>query len=408
MAEDFVLAAQLSTSHSAPDALEKNRVLDVLRQALDVAPLDILILGCEEMPDLYQALTAPEADLADEIYLWYPLLSDYPGIHTDHLMLNHQGTLSQGWGDFAASGEISETFRFACPNNPDALKTTLSHLERLLRTYNFDGVFLDKFRFPSPANGLQEMFSCFCGHCRRAARERGFNLDEVKEAIESLTEPVDPQACNITLPGAQWLEVLLAHRPAVQEFIRFRCDSITQTVIAVRALTDLLDKKLAFDVFSPSLAPLVGQDYARIARYGVWAKPMIYRFAKGPAGLRLEVPALAGDLAQFLGCGVDKVVSWFQQHVPGLIDTDLERIASEGVPLDLIADETRQAVKLMAPAPVYLGVETVSMPGIIDITPQNVKEIVNTGCVAGARGVVLSWDIMHTPVDNLQPLEAVV
>ncbi len=37
---------------------------------------------------------------------------------------------------------------------------------------------------------------------------------------------------------------------------------------------------------------LVGQDYRRLSRHCAWAKPMTYRVALGPAGLRLEIPAL--------------------------------------------------------------------------------------------------------------------
>ena len=408
MAESFVLAAQLSTGHSTPDALGKDRVLHVLQQALDVAPLDILIIGWEEIPDLYQTLTAQKTRHTDEAYLWYPLLSDYPGLKPDHLVLTYRGASSQGWGDFAAGGEISETFRFACPNNPDVQQTTLFHLERLLTAYNFDGVFLDKFRFPSPANGLEEMLSCFCKHCYQAASKQGLDLTEVKEAIENLAKPDGLTTHNAVLPGAQWLEDLLADRPTLQKFIRFRADSITKLVASVHTLTNRLGKKLALDVFSPGLAPLVGQDYASIARYGVWAKPMIYRFAKGPAGLRLELPTLAGDLKQFLGYDSGRVLSWIQQRVPGLADTDFKRINTQGVPLGLIADEARQAVELMAPTPIYLGLETVSMPGVISITPENVKETIGVGQAAGVAGVVLSWDLMHTPIENLRPLETMV
>lgn len=402
MAESFVLAAQLSTGHSAPGALGKDRVLHVLQQALDVAPLDILVIGWEEIPDLYQTLTAKETRCTDEAYLWYPLLSDYPGLKPDHLVLNYKGVASQGWGDFAAGGEISETFRFACPNNPDVQETTLSHLERLLTTYDFDGVFLDKFRFPSPANGLEEMLSCFCKYCHRAASKQGLDLTRVREAIENLNKP--DVTHNTVLPGAQWLADLLADRPALQKFIRFRSDSITRLVAAVHALTDRLGKKLALDVFSPGLAPLVGQDYSSLARYGVWVKPMIYRFAKGPAGLRLELPALAVALGQFLGYDSGEVLSWIQRRASGLADTDFKRIDSKGAPLSLIAGEARRAVELMSPTPVYLGLETVSMPGVIHITPDHVKEIIGVGRAAGVAGVVLSWDLIHTPIENLRPL----
>lgn len=403
-----MLAAQLSTGHSTPDALGKERVLRVLQQALDVAPLDILVIGWEEIPELYHTLTARETRRTNETYLWYPLLSDYPGLKVDHLVLNYKGVASRGWGGFTEGGEMSETFRFVCPNNPEARETTFSHLERLLTTYDFDGVFLDKFRFPSPANGLEEMLSCFCTHCQRAASEQGLDLTRVRKVLENPIPSNSSTPHPTPLPGAQWLTDLLANHPILQRFIRFRSASITKLVAAVHTLTQRLGKKLALDVFSPGLAPLVGQDYPSIAQYGVWTKPMIYRFAKGPAGLRLELPSLGVALERFLEYDSNQALSWAQRRVPGLIDTTFARIDSEGVPLGLIADETRQAVELMAPTPIYLGLETVSMPGVIHITPKHIEEIVEVGRAAGITGVVLSWDLIHTPIENLRPLGAIV
>lgn len=80
-------------------------------------------------------------------------------------------------------------------------------------------------------------------------------------------------------------------------------------------------------------------------------------------------------------------------------------LANEGeISLELIVEETRRAVEQMAPAAVYLGVETVSMPGVIEVTPGQVKEAVGAAKMAGAAGVVLSWDLLHTPLENLRPL----
>jgi len=409
MPDRLTVAAQLSTSHSAAGAVGRKQVLRKLEQALEVAPVDILIVGSEENPDVYQALTDRETRPVERVFLWYNLLSDYPGMTSEHLLCNYEGLPSRGWGDFAETGEISETFRFACPNRPAVREITFHHLERLLTSYDFDGVFLDKFRFPSPANGLSEMFSCFCEHCYRAAAEWGLDLDEVKKTIERLPKSVDADdCCDKVASEARWWEALLADRPPLLDFLDFRADSITRLVTLTHGLTQRLGKRLAFDVFSPALAPLVGQDYAAIAPYGVWAKPMIYRLVKGPAGLRLELPALASELRRFLGLGRDEIDSWARRSARGLADTTFQSIDAEGAPLHFIAGETRRAVASMAPTPVYLGVETVSMPGVVDVTPEDVRAAVGVAREAEAAGVVLSWDLMHTPIDNLRAVEAVV
>jgi hypothetical protein len=34
------------------------------------------------------------------------------------LIVNWKGERSRGWGGWAEKGDVDETFRFACPNNP--------------------------------------------------------------------------------------------------------------------------------------------------------------------------------------------------------------------------------------------------------------------------------------------------
>jgi kynureninase len=56
----------------------------------------------------------------------------------------------------------------------------------------------------------------------------------------------------------------------------------------------------------------------------------------------------------------------------------------------------------MRTKPVYLGIEAVSIPAFhIHITPGYVREMVSITRQAGARGVVLSWDLLHMPYENL-------
>ena len=90
-----------------------------------------------------------------------------------------------------------------------------------------------------------------------------------------------------------------------------------------------------------------------------------------------------------------------------MLDTTIQQIDAEGVPVKLIVDETRQAVELMGSVPVYLGVEAVSIPEFdISITPDHVRDMLIVAQDAGAAGVALSWDLMHMPLDNLRVLEA--
>src|SRR6516162_3549628 len=185
MSKAWIIGAQLSTTHSSPDRLGVDHVLSVIARVKAALDLDILIVGAREIPEIFGLMTDPRGRPAKQIFFWYNVLSDIPGMDNSDLVVNWRGQRSRGWGGWAEKGaDVAETFRFACPNNPAARAKTLTRLRELLTRYPFDGVFLDKIRFPSPANGLDEVVSCFCDHCRRAASAIGLDLRDVAGIFE--------------------------------------------------------------------------------------------------------------------------------------------------------------------------------------------------------------------------------
>ena len=169
-----------------------------------------------------------------------------------------------------------------------------------------------------------------------------------------------------------------------------------------------LGRKVSLDLFSPGLASVVGQDYRALSRYSVWAKPMTYRVAMGPAGLRLEIPALVEGVAAMFDLSESSISDWAAVHVPGF-DSDTLRLTRESaVPLSMMTSEIAEAVRSMRPVPVYFGLELVSHPGVIEITPALVNDMVRAGRKARAAGTIISWDLMHAPVNGLEALAAAV
>ena len=114
----WTIGAQLSTSHSSLAALDEQRMLDSVRRVLEALDLDLLIIGFREAPEVFRRFCAPHRPV-DNVYLWFSALSDINGMTEDDLVVNWRGARSRGWGGWAEKGgEVEETFRFACPNNP--------------------------------------------------------------------------------------------------------------------------------------------------------------------------------------------------------------------------------------------------------------------------------------------------
>ena len=55
-------------------------------------------------------------------------------------------------------------------------------------------------------------------------------------------------------------------------------------------------------------------------------------------------------------------------------------------------------------APAGHPAELVSQPGVIDIKPADVRAMVGAGRAAKAAGLVISWELMHAPMDGVEAL----
>jgi hypothetical protein len=134
---------------------------------------------------------------------------------------------------------------------------------------------------------------------------------------------------------------------------------------------------------------------------------MTYRLALGPAGLRLEIPALIEGVARRFELSEAQIADWSARHAG--FDADmLRRTRASAVPLPFIQAEIGAAVRAVAPVPVYFGLELVSQPGVIDVNPAHVQDMVRAGRAANAAGLIISWDLMHAPTDGLQALAGAV
>ena len=141
-----------------------------------------------------------------------------------------------------------------------------------------------------------------------------------------------------------------------------------------------------------------------MAPHADWVKPMIYRFGTGPSSLRTEIPSLIRELGGYLGYDTTTAMNWAATRVQGLEGYTIEQI-EKTAPLGLIRAETISALRLFAGTPLYLGVESVSIPGRMEVLPRDVEEVLEVGARAGVHGFVLSWDLLHTPIDNVRALK---
>ena len=231
------------------------------------------------------------------------------------------------------------------------------------------------------------------------------DLDAVAKLLEASAISLDASAVSSgDVDAGSWLDAIGAMNPLVAQFLTFRADCVAGLVAEIADEASRLGRKVSLDLFSPGLAMLVGQDYRRLSRHCVWAKPMIYRIARGPAGLRLEIPALVEGVTRLFGVDEAQVSQWAARHVRGFDQETLTQTRQSAVPLPLIEAEIEAAVSAMHLVPVYFGLELVSQPGVVDIRPADVRNMVRAGRAANAAGLIISWDLMHAPIDGVEAL----
>ncbi|HEY9594673.1 MAG TPA: hypothetical protein VHE79_09355, partial [Spirochaetia bacterium] len=303
----------------------------------------------------------------------------------------------------------AEDFLFACPNNQGFLRGAIASLDALVDLVKPDGVMLDRIRYPSPANGLESLFSCFCPACQALfTAETGLPLSRAREDVRELLGSLSRMDGG-DLEALRGRSVFPWVTDALAALARFRADSVLRATRRLSTRARERGLAVGLDLFSPSLAGLVGQDYAALAGICDWIKPMTYCRAVGPAGLSLELASLRAGLAALApradGTSVARLLS---ERFGWDIPDSPQALLRDGLPARVITTELEsiRALGLPARVAVYAGIEAVSNPAFgIDIRPDDLEAALSMS--AGlCQGVVASWNLLSIPRESLRRIGA--
>jgi hypothetical protein len=278
-------------------------------------------------------------------------------------------------------GERKALDALGCPNDREVRGRNLEALMRRLEETIVDGVILDFVRFPSPANG-PFFWSCFCSDCKKAADALGYDLEESRTEISGMLGEDQPRhrdrpTARLSSPksamiGLRTLAWCAFKSAVITEYVREWAEAVSEA------------HKGAF-VFSPSIAFLVGQDYRAMSALLDSLHPMIYpEGSLGPACLGFEIAALAD------GLGGDTAGSQGLQEMYDLLGLanptnpgDLGSLRAQGLPDEVIREETESALALSSEAKVEPIIT------VVDIPPPRVVERIRFALDGGAEGVYL-------------------
>ena len=376
---------------ASPDlrALDPDDVVAHLNAACACLPIDALLIGWDLPPLLLRACAEEAQRHQIPLYRWHPLLTSDGGL-----------ALRAEWMTIGARGEPvpgflgMPEFTFVCPNNPDARTAVLARLQDFRQGGIYQGIFLDRMRWPSPAADPIGALACFCPHCQAKAAAQGIDLEAQRRQVLALDG--DPVLVRELLGRGTGLLAPLQ---------RFRNQSITSIVSEAAAAAHALGFAVGLDGFSPALTPLVGQELGVLSSRADWTKIMSYGHTLGPAGLPFELLGLADWLVA--RCGLEERTAL--QALAAACDLPLPEtralLRSRGLSAPALATEVHRAMGLGI-KPVLFGIELVELPGVAELQATQIRADLAAIYAAKPDGLALSWDLRFIPSERLALVRA--
>ncbi len=377
-------------------SLSASQVGEKLKFAFEALPVTHLLIGWNLPARIFEVCQKEAQHAGVKFFRWHPLLTGdsdfYPQPEWQTIGLN---------GDKVAGFQNMPEFTFVCPNHPEASGNVLAHLKDIVDKEQYQGVFLDRIRFPSPASAPLEHLGCFCEYCQRAALEVGIDLPALQKKLVKATETSNGKI--------ELIQALLSENTTEQDpdwvlpfkqWLAFREDSITRLVKQASAVIRSSNVEIGLDCFSPGLTRMVGQNLSALSATADWIKIMCYAHTLGPAGLPFEILGLFDFLINDCGQNQLEAVKLLSSAFKFLLPSSRKQLLTAGLSTSALVSEIERGMDL-ATIPVLVGLEVVDISGVAVLDNQQIIQDHRAARSAGAQGVSLSWDLWHIPNDRL-------
>jgi hypothetical protein len=245
-------------------------------------------------------------------------------------------------------------FGSGSPNSAKIREQNLKSYEDMVKTEGISGILVDGCRFASPASGLMPFLTDFSDMSKQKAETLGFDFVRMKQDVTALHASITAKEGG----GRLWLETpvgiveWLTQRPGVLDWLRFRRVCSTEHFRDLEKIIHGAGLKMGVYIFTPSLAPLVGQSYVDLAPFMDVFAPMIYRNypdSRGEACLNWELTMIPEELG-LSGTPDEEAVMSLILHFTGLAEVAPERTIAalrEDLPPEAVGHETRMARSLI-------------------------------------------------------------
>jgi hypothetical protein len=191
----------------------------------------------------------------------------------------------------------------------------------------------------------------------------------------------------------------------LDKFFQFRNRNVYDVVKKFSDYARSQNKQVGLDLFTPSLAPFVSQDYQLLSEHCEWIKPMSYCHVIGPAGVPLEISCLIQAMKTLCSNLSEHNIIRFCERALGVpLPESEEGIAEQGIPEEFVAKELEKIHNLQLPDDIqlYPGVEAVRNPHFSLNIDKNILEKYLSHIHQHANGFIASWNLLYIPDENLE------
>ena len=356
-----------------------DEILQKLEPIVSKIRISKVIMGMSTDKELYSKVRDYLIKNNIEFYLWLPVFAELDELKKGYPLIDYNG---KDKGDYQLTER--EDFTFYCPNHPQNVLNVLQIFEEHYASIGFTGVFLDKIRYSSFANGLNGVLTCFCPFCQVKYKSAQFDPFDLEQAIKMLPQKNTPFGAVAYNQGRYTFD-----DDSWNEFFRLKSEYITEVIKRICYYFTEKQYKIGLDVFAPFASHFVGQDIPELSTFADFVKPMMYRMTNAPAGLPFELDAILQETTtnENQKRAFYKILGFNPEKYPFDIDFTVREL-----------DELVRQSK----SPVYPGLEINRAEKIAEVYPDYIEETIKAYAQSDVKGFVMSWNLLNAPQENIE------
>lgn len=381
------LILQIFTGGFKNNITDYEKIIEKINMLIDKININKIIIGWSMDLDMYIKLKEFLHEKNIEIFLWLPVFSEIGELKSAKTVVSWDNNQVKNY-----SLQEGENFEFYCPSSYENIEILKKVYEENFEEVGFDGVFLDKIRYPSFSNGIGGIFSCFCEKCIEEYEAMGIDVEKIKREINNLVDINSKGSCTFNIESYEMGKYKFTN-PLWEEFFNAKNEIIFNSLEDIYKYFKNKNLKVGIDVFAPFLSYFVGQDMNKLQNTADFIKPMMYRITKAPAGLPFEFEKLveAINFGNSTYTTEERMLEILGVHQYNEEKFDLEFIKRE---IQYMSNNLHECI--------YPGIEINRKDKIAETYPDYIKENVTGIDGENVKGFVLSWDLLSAPEDNIE------